>query len=78
MNLVEKARQRLEEKKVLKAEYDEKTSLLSKLNREYKDKVEKKYIDLIDKSNIESLQEQIKEEQKNIDLKKNELHTLRL
>ena len=69
MNLVEQARKRLEEKKVLKAEYDEKTSLLSKLNREYKDKVEKKYIDLIDKSNIESLQEQIKEEQKNIDLK---------
>ena len=69
MNLVEKARKRLEEKKILKEEYDEKTSLLRKLNQEYKDKVEKKYINLLDKSNIESLHAQIKEEQKVIDVK---------
>ena len=71
MNLVEKARQRLEEKKILKAEYDEKTSLLKKLNQEYKEKVEKKYINLLDKSNIENLQEQIKQEQEAINLKHN-------
>ena len=71
MNLVEQARKRLEEKKLLKEEYEEKTILLRKLNQEYKDKVEKKFINLLDKSNIESLQTQIKEEQRIIDLKHN-------
>jgi len=71
MNLVEQARKRLEEKKLLKEEYEEKTILLRKLNQEYKDKVEKKFINLLDKSNIESLQAQIKEEQRIIDLKHN-------
>ena len=59
MDLVEKARIRLEEKQELQKDYNEKINLLQELENQHKEKVEKKSIALMENSGIVTKQQEI-------------------